>query len=525
MGIKSFKVKMMMAFMMLFSVWQTSTTQVKADESVESFVMGPKYIYRGHYVDFGVYNGSPVNFEVLNEDGYIYSAKIIRRFQFDNPQMPTQRSYNLWVGSVAEYWCEDIFYAESFSSIEQGAIVPVTKTDSEITVGNTTYVPQRLENNHIYFLSVEELLQYYPTPESRHADMLDGTSPNYWTRSPAHGYGVFLGNVAQSCDTSTMAQDYAYTYLVINLGAGHGLGARPALNLDLDKILFMTPSNGGKQSSSVGEDSLTKVENIDNNNWKLTLEDSTSSFSATLKSMEDGVATIEYSGAYTDTNGYVSAIITDGQGSVKYYGNLSNNSETGTQTVKIPDDCTDGEHNLVVFTEQKNSNGFTDYAKISLNEPIGKQYKITFDSNGGSQVDKQTVNDGDLIEKPEDPTRSGYIFKGWYYNDTLYDFDVAPTTDMTLVAKWEENKTCCVIRYNLDGGVLEGKSNFVEYTVSKGQEITIPKAPTKQGYKFLYWEGSRYYPGDKYIVQDNHTFTARYQQIITNVVVPNTSDK
>lgn len=41
-----------------------------------------------------------------------------------------------------------------------------------------------------------------------------------------------------------------------------------------------------------------------------------------------------------------------------------------------------------------------------------------------------------------------------------------------------------------------------------GQKITIPKAPVKKGYKFLYWKGSKYYPGDKYTVTTSHKFTA-----------------
>ena len=65
-----------------------------------------------------------------------------------------------------------------------------------------------------------------------------------------------------------------------------------------------------------------------------------------------------------------------------------------------------------------------------------KEYKITFDSNGGSEVAAVTVKENDKLEKPEDPTREGYTFGGWYYNEELYDFELPVKQDMTLEAGW-----------------------------------------------------------------------------------------
>ncbi|HOI86137.1 MAG TPA: InlB B-repeat-containing protein, partial [Acholeplasmataceae bacterium] len=66
-------------------------------------------------------------------------------------------------------------------------------------------------------------------------------------------------------------------------------------------------------------------------------------------------------------------------------------------------------------------------------------YIITFIENGGSTIQDQIVNDGDLPVEPTDPTRTGYLFMGWYSDIALtsaYIFDAAPTADMTLYAKW-----------------------------------------------------------------------------------------
>ena len=52
-----------------------------------------------------------------------------------------------------------------------------------------------------------------------------------------------------------------------------------------------------------------------------------------------------------------------------------------------------------------------------------KEYKITFDSNGGNEVSSVKVKENDKVTEPPKPTREGYDFAGWYYQEKLYDFD------------------------------------------------------------------------------------------------------
>lgn len=65
-----------------------------------------------------------------------------------------------------------------------------------------------------------------------------------------------------------------------------------------------------------------------------------------------------------------------------------------------------------------------------------KQYEITFDSNGGSEIASVKVKENDKIEQPDDPIREGYIFAGWYYLNELYDFNMPVKSNMTLKAEW-----------------------------------------------------------------------------------------
>lgn len=62
-------------------------------------------------------------------------------------------------------------------------------------------------------------------------------------------------------------------------------------------------------------------------------------------------------------------------------------------------------------------------------------HTVTFDSDGGSDVDQQEICNTSAI-KPSDPKKDGYDFAGWYLGGTQYTFDTKITTDITLKAHW-----------------------------------------------------------------------------------------
>ena len=64
---------------------------------------------------------------------------------------------------------------------------------------------------------------------------------------------------------------------------------------------------------------------------------------------------------------------------------------------------------------------------------------ITFDSKGGSAVEPITINKGAELTLPNDPTYTGYTFKGWYdINETPIHNNAILGEDTTLYAKWEK---------------------------------------------------------------------------------------
>ncbi|WP_071705898.1 InlB B-repeat-containing protein [Murdochiella vaginalis] len=85
-----------------------------------------------------------------------------------------------------------------------------------------------------------------------------------------------------------------------------------------------------------------------------------------------------------------------------------------------------------------------------------------------------------------------------------------------------------MITVDPSGGNWNGSTAAKSYEIEKGQYLTLPAAPTKDGYTFLYWKGSKYQPGDKYLVEGNHTFTAVWQKkpvkIASDATAPKTGD-
>lgn len=67
------------------------------------------------------------------------------------------------------------------------------------------------------------------------------------------------------------------------------------------------------------------------------------------------------------------------------------------------------------------------------------KYAVIFNKNMGSDVHTIYIEKGKKANKPIDPVRYGYTFKGWYLNDSLYNFEQEVNSNLVLIAKWERN--------------------------------------------------------------------------------------
>ena len=158
---------------------------------------------------------------------------------------------------------------------------------------------------------------------------------------------------------------------------------------------------------------------------------------------------------------------------------------------------------------------FTLYAKWE--EMLSETYTISFNSNGGSEIESQIVNKDDKVTEPESPIRERYIFKGWFIDEeltNLYDFETTVTGDFTLYAKWDEvlhdiDKVKLIYNGN---GSTSGIAPAVEY-YNIDDEVIVKDRNTliNDGYIFSGWEnysnGDIFEEGDRfYIAQDTELF-------------------
>lgn len=84
------------------------------------------------------------------------------------------------------------------------------------------------------------------------------------------------------------------------------------------------------------------------------------------------------------------------------------------------------------------------YGKAIKNTTTQKKITVAFDTKGGNSIESLKVAAGESWSLPQNPTRAGYVFKGWYsdVNCTVAYTAASPVSaDLTLFAKWEEDPT------------------------------------------------------------------------------------
>ena len=137
-----------------------------------------------------------------------------------------------------------------------------------------------------------------------------------------------------------------------------------------------------------------------------------------------------------------------------------------------------------------------------------EEFTVTFDSNGGSSVTSQTVLKDDLVTKPTDPTKEGYIFDNWLLNDEPYDFSRPVTQNITLKASWIEETSAISYKVSFK---IDDSVNII--SVIEGKTVTKPTNPIKEGYNFIGW-----YNGDelfdfKTSIYSDITLVAKWEKI------------
>ena len=156
--------------------------------------------------------------------------------------------------------------------------------------------------------------------------------------------------------------------------------------------------------------------------------------------------------------------------------------------------------NVVYITEQLNGNPKAVYEVTIRRREI---YTVTFNSQGGTTVENQAIEEDSLAIHPENPTKKGYAFNKW-----AFDFSAPITKNTEINAEWDIIHYN--IYYNLNGGIVENE-NPATYTV---EDTIVLNAPEKTGYYFKQWDNDGKI--EKGSVGDV-TFTAFYTIIVYKI--------
>ncbi len=92
---------------------------------------------------------------------------------------------------------------------------------------------------------------------------------------------------------------------------------------------------------------------------------------------------------------------------------------------------------LVIFLKETSNELQNDSNDESIKEEIN-YYTVTFDSNGGTNIDSVVVKENDVIIEPSSPEKEGYTFEYWELDGKQYDFNTKVTSEIILIAKWQE---------------------------------------------------------------------------------------
>ena len=107
--------------------------------------------------------------------------------------------------------------------------------------------------------------------------------------------------------------------------------------------------------------------------------------------------------------------------------------------------------------------------------PVQHSYTITFDTDGGSEIEPIIQDAGTEVTPPANPTKTGYTFAGWDKELPV----TMPSEDMTLKAQWTINQY--TVMFISDGKTIT--SQRLDY----GTVITTPPLSNKKGYTFTGW--------------------------------------
>ena len=280
-----------------------------------------------------------------------------RRYSEDNgyyannpSDMSQWRKPNEYAGSTLQQ--KMVSLAEAIPEKEQAVIRP-----KDITEGITG---QEVRAQKLWAFSQEDSIYLYRNSCKYAAQ--------WWTRSSNEVYGYGSWTIHPDGRSGSA------------LNVDYDAAVRPAMELDLSSVLFISAAEHGKVA-----DLTTPIAEYAGDEWKLTLHDSDrDDFTAKTVLVNGSVLEVEYKNAKVGDNEYISAVIKDADGSISRYTRVvqldgTTNGTRGRVAIDLTGIDMTGK-TLCVFNEQFNGDHKTDYAgalrEVKLTDEIDEQFTL-----------------------------------------------------------------------------------------------------------------------------------------------------
>ena len=269
----------------------------------------------------------------------------------NNPSDMSQwRKPNEYAGSTLQQ--KMVSLAEAIPEKEQAVIRP-----KDITEGITG---QEVKAQKLWAFSQEDSIYLYRNSCKYAAQ--------WWTRSSNEVYGYGSWTIHPDGRSGSA------------LNVDYDAAVRPAMELDLSSVLFISAAEHGKVA-----DLTTPIAEYAGDEWKLTLHDSDrDDFTAKTVLVNGSVLEVEYKNAKVGDNEYISAVIKDADGSISRYTRVvqldgTTNGTRGRAAIDLTGIDMTGK-TLCVFNEQFNGDHKTDYAgalrEVKLTDEIDEQFAL-----------------------------------------------------------------------------------------------------------------------------------------------------
>ena len=510
--------------------------------------------WEGSYIWFGHYNKRPIKFRVLapqtNKFGgntvFLDCASSLYTSNFRSNVRPYTEGVlvNHWKDSdIRESLNSTGFLYHDFGFTDQERdVIAKSAVASHMLATNATwgeqderaivaelaknYVP--LTGEKVFLLDAEDVtnpvygyyggdISHLNNDQVASRDKSNGSSSYWWLRSQCTKVDWCAMVVANGNRVNSFMVDYEF-------------GVSPAMNLDLNKVLFSSAVKGNAGAAGT--------------EYKLTIIDDTKSIEVTsgkkITTDNYNTVTVPYTlGGNSYAYSRISLLVLDKEytpgntnnAGIVSYEKLnttgSNPAQEGNVTFELPSmiklhpEYWGTQYYLYLVAENVNNSYVTDYASapLPIEDPNASKV-LSFDLNGGLSGAPAaiTATAGVSVTIPKSsPVRNGYYFLGWSTSKTASAATYKSGDKITLNASVKLYAVWKAATYKLtfDGNGATGGTAPSTITVSGGGTATVPKCTlTRTGYYFMGWATSNtattaaYKSGSKITLSGNLTLFA-----------------